>query len=458
MCDDYALLALEVNHRVDSKTEFVEYCDEHNVEYRKVCLVEGGQDLAMSTGNGTGSSNPHWLIRPDRTCYQMNVNSWESQLVSEGISPHVCGSGISVFAPYGGNLLVKGNTYKIKWHSKGVSGNVKIELFKNNSLNKEITGSASNNGSYDWELTDDYAIGDGYSVKVTSIQNSSLVGQSSSGFSILEEKLNTLPYVQTFDTWGIIEHLDSWQQATDDDVEWIVHRGPTQLQGFGSGNTGAKSDHTSGEGQYIYLESAYASNANKVGSMITPTFDFSTITDPSLSFYYHMLSTNNKMGTFYIDVKVGDNAWQEGIVEITGNNGVEWKEYTLDLTSITNNNQRVSFRLRGITADAWGSDICIDDFRIDGESTPINNSVNIGQNYHLGYANSILQYRIPKSNEFANVNIKLFNAQGKEIRTLVNKAQNSGEYHVKLNDLSKGVYLCKMETVGFLKIIKILSK
>ncbi len=461
MCDDAEFLAFEVNHRVDSRVLHKEYFDRLDVKYRKIYNTDGGTEIAWSTGNGTGSSNPKWIIRPDKSCNLLNHDTWRQLLDNEGITPHVCAGGISLYAPYDGQLLVGGYTYQIKWHSKKVTGNVKIELFKGGSLKEEIASSASNNGSYDWEIAADFTPGDDYRIKVTSIQNSSFVGQNDANFTIFEKKSNTLPYEQNFDTWGIVDKMDSWTQATDDNNDWAVNWGPTMSQvDPGGDKTGAKSDHTSGDGQYILVESAWRVNQDKTASILTPVFDFSTLPNPTMTFYYHMLSSANEMGTFYVDVKLGNNSWNEGIVEITGNQGKEWKLYTLDLTSITNNNSSVQFRLRahGRPDGEWSSDICIDDFKIADDQVSISNIVKKGHEFHFGYENSVLHYSIPESKELAHVNIKLFNTQGKEIKTLVNNTQKNGEYTVKLKDLAKGMYLCKIEIADFQKAIKIFNK
>jgi hypothetical protein len=385
--------------------------------------------------------------------------NWQAQIENAGIKPHVCGFHLVVSYPNGGEALEQSGTYTISW-SSNVGGNVKIELFKGGSLNKEITSSAPNNESFEWEITTDYSVGDDYKLKISSIENDTIVGESSNNFSIIEEFIVAIPYTQNFDTWSVdTKAMDNWEQLSDDDIDWTIQTGPTPSRiGSTPDQTGAESDHTSGDGKYIYIEASDPNNPDKAASIITPKFDFRTLQNPTLTLYYHMLSVGNEMGSFYVDVKVGDNNWQEKIVEITGNQGDEWKVQTIDLTSITNNDQRVMFRLRGVTGSSWQSDICIDDFQIHEEIVPVNTIVKKGPNYHLGFANSVLRYRIPESNELTHVNIRLFNAQGKEIKTFVNKAQESGEYFVKLNNLAKGVYLCRMEAFGFQKTIKILSK
>lgn len=389
-------------------------------------------------------------------------SNWQGQIQNAGIKPHVCGFHLTVSYPNGGESLEQSGTYTIAW-SSNVSGNVKIELFKGGTLNKEISNSSPNNGSFDWEVTTDYAVGDDYKLKISSIENDTVIGESSNAFSIIEELIVTIPYEQNFDSWSVdIKATDNWEQLTDDDIDWTIQTGPTPSRvGNTPDQTGAEADHTSGNGKYIYIEASNPNNPDKVASIITPKFDFRTLQNPTLTLYYHMLSVGNEMGSFYVDVKVGDNNWQEKIFEKTGNQGDEWKIHSLDLSSITNNNQRVRFRLRGETGSGWQSDICIDDFKIHEDISPIINTRKQSSPFRLSFNNSCISYKIPETQKKTHVTLKLFNVQGKLIYTLVNKDQKAGNYFVNLNNyfkLAKGIYLCHMETVGFQKTIMILSK
>jgi hypothetical protein len=175
-----------------------------------------------------------------------------------------------------------------------------------------------------------------------------------------------------------------------------------------------------------------------------------------------MFSQENTMGNFYVDVKVGTADWQEGVISISGDQGDSWKEKTIELAAITQKNQRVRFRLRGITGSSWCSDICIDDFEIHGTGVGINTVGIIPSTYNLGFNKTRIQYYIPDVNKNVHVNIKLYNIQGKLIKILVDKAQSAGSHFVDLNSsehkLAAGIYMCKMEVAGFQKTIKVVNK
>ncbi len=364
-------------------------------------------------------------------------------------------------------------TYQIKWSSSVTTGNVKIELFKGNSVDKVLANSVSNSGTFDWEVTTEYATGNNYSVKVTHLTNSSLVSQSPV-FTIRKEMILSVPYKEDFNDWSTTNKATgNWMQSTDDDIDWTVLSGPTPSRtGSTPDQTGPKEgDYPDANGKYIYIEASGDNNPNKKASIVTPKFDFSKTPTAKLLFYYHMFSGLQVMGKLYLDVQVGkDGTWQEGKVSFTNNDyGDQWNVHFLDLNFITAGNytveqkKRVRFRLRGITSsdtdDGWCSDICIDMFSIDTSLVSINNSVHSAVN-KIELRNSKLLYTISENEKLSNVNIKLFNIQGKLINTLVNKIQRAGNYSIAINrnDLvAHGVYLCRVEIAGFQKTFTIIN-
>ena len=67
------------------------------------------------------------------------------------------------------------------------------------------------------------------------------------------------------------------------------------------------------------------------------------------------------------------------------------------------------------------------------------------QNYPNPFNSStIIKYELKNS---ANVNIKLYNIEGKDIKTLLNKNQNAGSYEILFNasEISAGVYFYTFE-------------
>jgi hypothetical protein len=388
------------------------------------------------------------------------------------LKPYASGPYLAVTSPNGGEELEQFTTHTITWGSN-VSGNVKVELFKGGALNKTLAASIANSGSLEWIITTDFVVGDDYKIKITSLENDTCIDESNDNFSIIEERIFGVPYHQDFNNWSRRSTTDYWEQSDDDDINWTILSGPTPSR-EGGYTTGPEGDFPNGSGQYIYIEASGSNYPSKKASIVTPKFNFQNVSAAKLRLYYHMYSGEQVMGDFFVDVQVGkDAAWEESKISLTGNDyGDNWIEQQLDLNFIVSGNytaeqkKRVRFRLRGITSDdsdeGWSSDISVDSFSIDNVSTSIIGSPANMTSFGLQYHKSHIQYRIPDFHNKVHVNIKLYNIQGKLIKTLVDKAQSSGNYFVKLNSsqhkLAAGVYMCKMEVAGFQRTVKIVNK
>jgi hypothetical protein len=166
-------------------------------------------------------------------------------------------------------------------------------------------------------------------------------------------------------------------------------------------------------------------------------------------------------------------------VEVSSNNGTSWQEVKnysgalntltqveLDITSYANKsaNVKIRFRLTSDTktvADGW----YVDDIKITGKSLDRNivvNQVNnnFPKNYSLGqnYPNPFnpvtrISFDIPKQ-EF--VSLKIYDAIGREVNTLVNEVKVPGSYAVDFNgvELSSGVYYYKLFSGDFVETKK----
>ncbi|MFZ1292012.1 MAG: T9SS type A sorting domain-containing protein [Melioribacteraceae bacterium] len=86
----------------------------------------------------------------------------------------------------------------------------------------------------------------------------------------------------------------------------------------------------------------------------------------------------------------------------------------------------------------------------------IPNEFNLGQNYPNPFnpATSI-EFSLPRK---SNVSLKIFDALGKEISSLVNESKSAGKYQVSFNaiGLSSGIYFYRLETEGFSETKKML--
>ena len=385
------------------------------------------------------------------------------------LEPYASGPYLAINSPNGGEEWEHGNTYDIKWGSN-VSGNVKIELLKGGAVDKVIESSTENDGLHSLAITIDYAVGNDYKMKISSLDNDTIISESNENFSITEEYIiSAFPYVQDFDTLntGTIILPYKWEQVDEDDLNWTVWTGKTPSKEPDQGAaTGPDGDNTSGSGNYIYVESSSPNNPDKKADYVTPKFNFKSLSTPLLTFCYHMFSDNDgqdEMGDLYLDISVDGN-WNNDVWNIANNQGDEWHSHTVDLSPYYGD--RVIFRFRAVTGSGWASDVCIDDFSIYEDPTGINGKDPVVLSYSVKVFGSRIYFQIPGNGAtMQHVSMKLYNVQGKLVRTLLDGNVESGKHSLSLNkalggkkSLAAGLYLCKMKVGEFTKTINLLIR
>jgi uncharacterized repeat protein (TIGR01451 family) len=167
-------------------------------------------------------------------------------------------------------------------------------------------------------------------------------------FLFSQNKISSFPYAENFETG-----LGDWIQSTDDVFDWTWHSNGTSSSGTGPN---AAFDGT----YYIYTEAS--SNFN-TETYLDASFDFSGLSFPYLTFYYHMYG--NAMGSLHVDIWNG--TWNDDVFVLNGqqqtDHSSDWKNTFIDLTSYAGIDS-VVVRLRGITGPDWQSDISIDKIEV----------------------------------------------------------------------------------------------
>lgn len=86
---------------------------------------------------------------------------------------------LAVGYPFGDEQLYQGAEYEIEWTANSnVTGNVKIELLKNGSVDSTIAASTPNTGSYEWTIPEAQTAGTDYKIRITSVNEPSIVSES----------------------------------------------------------------------------------------------------------------------------------------------------------------------------------------------------------------------------------------------------------------------------------------
>ncbi|XP_053243438.1 MAM and LDL-receptor class A domain-containing protein 1-like [Podarcis raffonei] len=152
------------------------------------------------------------------------------------------------------------------------------------------------------------------------------------------------------------EGLCSWTQSIFDTFDWVRHKGPTASPG-----TGPSSDHTSGEGYYIYLE-VNQTNSQEVARLVSSKC--SPTKPQCLSFWYHMYGTSPKMALrVYV---VSDIGTPKLIWSQTGNKGNQWHRGEVSVPQ----GRGLQIFLEGVWGENSQSVVAVDDLSIEAEDCP----------------------------------------------------------------------------------------
>jgi M6 family metalloprotease-like protein len=258
-----------------------------------------------------------------------------------------------LLAPGGGDY-VNLDTIMIEWESStSAYPYVDIELWRDGQQKAVIADDTPNDGSYEWTVPSYLSSASNYTIRV-SAEGSATYKESGS--------LGVWVYQASFES-----DLDGWENRTDDDFDWTRNSGGTPSSE--TGPSGAS--HGS---YYIYME-ASSPNYPDMVAIISNRIDFSSYSELSMSFDYHMYGAN--CGRLHLDLYDG-TAWHDNIWTITGQQNTAesdpWNTATVDLSPFAGNSA-VDLVLWGIT-DWWDGDMCIDNIRMgSGAETILTNGV-----------------------------------------------------------------------------------
>ncbi len=151
---------------------------------------------------------------------------------------------------------------------------------------------------------------------------------------------------------------NNWTNLAGDDLDWWADDNGTP-----TASTGPIGDHTTYNtaGKYMFVSAAAAGTTpNKSAMLQSPCYSLTALTNPFLTFWYHMKGT--QMGTLYLDLNVNGVVTQN-LWSASGDQGDFWKQGYLNLSAYsTQTNLRLRFRV--VTGSGVLSDIAIDDVTV----------------------------------------------------------------------------------------------
>lgn len=347
-------------------------------DYRiRIATDAGMNNIVESVNDITGTSyvptvateantNYYWQVRGTSQC---GTGAWSS---TWSFTTSACSMV---------NITINTDRYgdEFTWHIEDVnetiiaSGGPYTQHASNGVYSEGVVSACLPAGCYELVLNDTY--GDGYccgfgsgSMLLTDANGWTLVFNDDFSGSQVNEGFctpfpcNGLPLATDFESG-----LNHWGQGDSDDFDWSLNSGGTQ-----SNNTGPSGDHTSGGGEYLYIEATSPNFPSNEATLLSGCVDLSGFTSSSISFWYHMYGGD--VGELHLDV-FENGAWTDDIWDLSGDQGNQWSFAEVDLSAWSG---QVELRFRGISGpddqDGWGSDIALDDILINGTTDVLLNA------------------------------------------------------------------------------------
>lgn len=187
-----------------------------------------------------------------------------------------------------------------------------------------------------------------------------------SSLDVNSQMINTFPYNQDFDLFttcgtgcgATCALSNGWVNSTTDEIDWITNLGSTS-----SSSTGPSADHTTGFGNYLYVETSCSGTGypNKTANLLSPQINLVGTNNLQFEFWYHMFGAT--MGDLHVDISSDSgNTWTNDVVPSWTDNVDLWQKKTISLGAWVGDT--VIVRLRYISGIDFYGDIAVDDFHM----------------------------------------------------------------------------------------------
>ena len=161
--------------------------------------------------------------------------------------------------------------------------------------------------------------------------------------------ITSYPYSESFESG-----LGCWTQDSGEDFDWTNQTGATSTPSTGP--------TTANDGSYyMYTEASGANNPSKVAILQGPCLDLTSLTDPGVTFDYHMYG--DLMGTLNLQMSSDDGSSWSSIWSKSGDQTDNWYGATVDLSAVADST--IILRFKGTTGASQRSDMAIDNIVVD---------------------------------------------------------------------------------------------
>ncbi|QTY28000.1 fibronectin type III domain-containing protein [Flavobacterium sp. CS20] len=212
-----------------------------------------------------------------------------------------------------------------------------------------IATGLTDNSDYEAYITTDCGPSDGQSVQSQPVAFSTLC------------TVFTVPYFNDFEAFPVTTNLteeDCWIEDSSGSFGWDVGTGGTTSTN--TGPSGALSGNN-----YVFTEASSGTQGDEA-ILLSPLVDLSTLTQPALSFWYHMYGAD--MDTLAVDVKISTSAnFDLDVFTLSGEQQTaetdSWIQQFVDLSTYAG--ETIQFRFRVTRGNGFTGDLAIEDVLID---------------------------------------------------------------------------------------------
>jgi PKD repeat protein len=251
---------------------------------------------------------------------------------------------------------------------------------------------------------------------------------------------------------GSYPYFEGFESGNFPPPDWFVDNESLNTNEWELTSLAARSGSNS-----VYIQNV-TGNTNGIDNLVTPTFNFSNVTNPQLIFW-RAFALSSASGEARLRVLVSTscgNLWQVRYNKFgsalataplqTSNfipTAAQWDPDTLANLTIYSGNPNVRFRFE--YTQNGGNNIYLDDINITGvvgigEQTPI-----AGVTLYPNPADKKTNIEF-SLNSFSDVQISIYDITGRLIRTMSHGYLSPGEYLYEVTDLKAGSYMVGIQT------------
>jgi hypothetical protein len=180
----------------------------------RIELYKGGIVHTLIVNSTTSDGERDWSIPYDfegGSDYKVKITSLGDTSIFDLSDDNftIISNHVTVTSPNGGENWLLNTTQSITW-ADNFAENVKIELYKGDTLHTLIINSTSSDGQRDWDIPASLPEGSDYQIKITSRGNDNIFDLSDSVFSLSNEIAVVSPNGGEF-----------WQINTTKNINWV---------------------------------------------------------------------------------------------------------------------------------------------------------------------------------------------------------------------------------------------